>query len=81
MAPNGRGAGKAVEKRGPNAQRPGARGRFAGPTRRPAPRRAFLEKEGLSGHFFEVLPREKASAARFAPVYAEMNDAFLLYVD
>ena len=42
---------------------------------------AFLEKEGLSGHFFEVLPREKASAVRFAPVYAEMNDAFLLYVD
>lgn len=42
---------------------------------------AFLEKEGLSGHFFEVLPREEASAAHFEPVYAEMNDAFLLYVD
>ncbi len=51
---------------------------------RPARRRrggAFLEKEGLSGHFFEVLPREKASAVRFELIYAEIHDAFLLYVD
>ena len=42
---------------------------------------AFLEKEGLSGHFFEALPREDASAARFAPVYAKISNAFLLYME
>ena len=51
---------------------------------RPARQRrggAFLEKEGLSGHFFEALPREDASAARFAPVYAKISNAFLLYME
>ena len=65
MAPDERGAGNTVEKRGLNAQRPGARGRFAGPTRPPAAPRGFLGKRGPVRPFFRGSATRRGGCGAF----------------